>query len=63
LFSTYKKLEMVLKDGLEPSRSKATDFLNLTLPATNEENELSNLYWVSTEVIENLRPKVRCIDN
>jgi len=37
LFSTYKKLEMVLKDGLEPSRSKATDFLNLTLLAANFE--------------------------
>ena len=58
MFSSYKKLEMVPEDGLEPSRPKATEFLNLSLPATNEENELSNFYWVSTEVTENLRPKL-----
>jgi len=32
--------------------------LNLTLPAANEENGLSNFYWASTEVIENVRPKL-----
>jgi len=45
LFSSYKKLEMVPEDGLEPSRPKATDF-EFDLAKATSRVAKSNVNWV-----------------
>jgi len=50
--------DKVNTDFLETVPSITPDGKYLFFSRYNEENELSNFYWVSTEVIENLRPKL-----
>ena len=49
--------DKVNSNFIETVPSVTPDGKYLFFSRYNEENELSNLYWVSTEVIENLRPK------
>jgi len=50
--------DKVNSNFLETVPSITPDGKYLFFSRYNEENEVSNFYWVSTEVIENLRPKV-----
>ncbi|WP_281561743.1 hypothetical protein [Thalassomonas sp. RHCl1] len=50
--------DKVNSNFIESVPSVTPDGKYLFFSRYNEENELSNLYWVSTEVIEKLRPKV-----